>query len=150
MANRKNFVRGWSVRGWLLPTLLFSLVLGLLSLSSNATAGEKKPDNNEARAVARELHKLQQQMGGSIVADSEILKPEPPSQLSAPQQQVDLVRVLRTAAWQLDRAANELERANLYRQADALRKQAQSLRLDARLLVAGADSNQSAVSRLKF
>jgi hypothetical protein len=49
------------------------------------------------------------------------------------------VETLRDAAWQLEVAANRLERLELYGLADRLREQAQQLRLDARGMITGEE-----------
>jgi hypothetical protein len=57
------------------------------------------------------------------------------------------VDTLRDAAWQLDMAANRLERLELYGLADRLRDQAQQLRLDARGMITGEERGEPAAVR---
>ncbi len=90
--------------------------------------------------VAREVLRLQEEMGGSIVSDFQPEAawngpPTPPpvphpwrGALSSP------VLALRETAWQLEQSAHLLESLDLYSQADALRETADKLRKDARKL----------------
>ena len=124
----------------------------LLLPAALASAEEPKaPDEAEIQAVARGLFELQQQMGGSIVTESDLLQAAPakqppkgrrpgakPKAKSPGNPIVGKVRLLRDTAWKLDGLANRFEYAGLYRQADGLRRQAQAMRIDARKLVAGA------------
>ncbi|NOZ41380.1 MAG: hypothetical protein GXP24_14315 [Planctomycetes bacterium] len=108
-----------------------------------------------AEAVAREVLRLQQQMGGSVVNNRTGLQgwnhsPGPvkskkslatgPRRAELPanhyqpgrQRPANKVNELREAAWQLDTTAHRLEKLDLYDQADALRDVADQLRRDAR------------------
>lgn len=111
--------------------------------------------------VAQELIEIQQRLGGSIVSDRELLQDISPSpsvdqaevtdfpaavvqfssnypgghgraKLAIPA--VRTVDMLRDAAWQLEQSAEELERSELYKQADLLRNLAHQFRLDARAI----------------
>jgi hypothetical protein len=90
--------------------------------------------------VAREVLRLQEEMGGSIVTDWNTAPTQvDPTQRAIYQPQVDLpnmpaIRILRESARQLEQSAHQLESLDLYSQADALREMAQKLRLDARKL----------------
>ena len=90
--------------------------------------------------VAREVLRLQEEMGGSIVSD---FQPEPrwnalPTPPIGPQLWRPAlnspVLALRETAWQLEQSAYLLESLDLYSQADALRETAGRLRRDARKL----------------
>ncbi len=112
-------------------------------------------DMTPARAaeVAREVLRLQQQMGGSVVRNRTGLQswdnsswPVTPNEAplfsphddldarrqTLPERSVNKVSELREAAWQLDTTAHRLESLDLYDQADALRDVAHRLRHDAR------------------
>jgi hypothetical protein len=89
--------------------------------------------------VAREVLRLQEEMGGSITqgfeanATWEAPLAEPTGQpQSQPLPTESPVRALREVAWQLDQSAYLLESLDLYEQADSLRKTAAILRGDAR------------------
>lgn len=110
--------------------------------------------------VAREVLRLQEEMGGSIVTDLDAApgwNVPPRAQLrrtgwdqprpSLPRgHQRDMtptaVNILRETARQLEQSAHQLESLDLYPQADALREMADKLRHDARKLRAGALSEQ--------
>jgi len=123
--------------------------------TSSITDSEKP----SPRPVARELLEIQRRLGGSIVTDrqalrdilefssvdraevtdfpaklaqfnSDFLPSRATAELANPA--TETVESLRDAAWQLDQSAENLERSDLYQQADALRKLAQQFRLDAR------------------
>jgi hypothetical protein len=90
--------------------------------------------------VAREVLRLQEEMGGSIVSD---FRPEGVSHPQANPQPLPLpwrpamtspVLALRETAWQLEQSAHLLESLDLYSQADTLRETADKLRRDARKL----------------
>jgi hypothetical protein len=110
--------------------------------------------------VAREVLRLQEEMGGSIVTDLDAAPGwnEPPrAQLrrtgwdqprpSLPRgRQRDMtptaVNILRETARQLEQSAHQLESLDLYSQADAIREMADRLRHDARKLRAETLSEQ--------
>jgi len=121
-------------------------------LESNPTVSDV-----EAKEVARQVLKLQEQLGGSIIGQSQMLSKRNTQTLSkwnrvampvapkVPTKQPNSfvesgrlhsaqheVAALRKAAWQLDTASHRLEQLNLYPQADALRRLAMRLRNDAR------------------
>ncbi len=104
-----------------------------------------------AEEIAREVLRLQQQMGGSVVENRTELQgwdhaPRTPDLQEAPpwptrpsrndsieaNRPIHKVIELREAAWQLDTTAHRLENLDLYEQADALRDVASRLRRDAR------------------
>ena len=107
------------------------------------------------KEVAREVLRLQEEMGGSIVTDLDTAPGwnEPPrAQLrrtgwDRPRTAPPLggrrdttptaVNILRETARQLEQSAHQLESLDLYSQADALREMADRLRHDARKLRAG-------------
>lgn len=102
--------------------------------SDYETASEPVP----AKEIAREVLRMQQQMGGSVVTDRPNLQgwnpsPSPVTPETAPiNKPTNKVNELREAAWQLDTTAHRLENLDLYDQADALRDVANRLRHDAR------------------
>jgi hypothetical protein len=89
--------------------------------------------------VAREIVRLQEELGGSITtgfgvpatwnapANVPSVQPQPIADAS-----VSPVRALREVAWQLDQSAYWLESLDLYEQADSLRETAAILRGNAR------------------
>jgi hypothetical protein len=92
-----------------------------------------------SREVAREVLRLQEEMGGSITqgfeanATWEAPLAEPTGRpQSQPLPTESPVRALREVAWQLDQSAYLLESLDLYEQADSLRETAGKLRQDAR------------------
>ncbi len=125
-----------------------------------------------AEEVAREVLRLQQQMGGSVVKNRAELQgwdyaPRTPDSLEAPpwpispprveqinaskpiDKPVDKVGELREAAWQLDTTAHRLEKLDLYDQADALRGVASRLRHDARKMKNDKPASYSLPSRVQ-
>jgi hypothetical protein len=116
------------------------------------------PASPSAEDVAREVLQLQQQLGGSIVAERSALAdwpqapaprhnrelavppawrgPRHPGHPRYPSPSLSDVQLLRESAWRLDTTAHHLEQRNLYAQADALRALAERLRQDARALSA--------------
>ncbi len=111
--------------------------------------------DRSSEEMAREILMLQQQLGGSIVpaaepqrwlrsgdplgkaliTDREVIRSRhthSPSAADLPSHQLKKIETLREAAFDLDRTAHELERLDLYEQADALRSVASRLRRDAR------------------
>lgn len=94
--------------------------------------------------VAREVVKLQEELGGSITKDFGAGPPWVPAQPYPPQQPPHVwrplpqspVAALRDVAWQLEQSAHVLESLDLYSQADALRETADRLRKDARRMKA--------------
>lgn len=105
-----------------------------------------------AAEVAKEIVKLQEQMGGSVVRDRPGLQgwnaptvPITPEGPSAPQLRLRVqpnfasavlnkVTALREAARELDAAAHRLEKHDLYTQADAMRELAGRFLSEARTL----------------
>jgi hypothetical protein len=87
--------------------------------------------------VAREVLRLQEEMGGSVAAGfgapHEVVSvpPQQPPQPWRPAPKSPVI-ALRETAWQLDQSAHMLESLDLYDQADALRETADKLRKDAR------------------
>jgi hypothetical protein len=101
--------------------------------------------------VAREVIRLQEEMGGSITAAFGELAPQAPPQPVPPQHypyyvpgQKSPVATLREVAWQLEQSAHLLESLDLYDQADAVRNTATRLRLDARAMKANPLSTKTA------
>lgn len=100
--------------------------------------------------VAREVMKIQQQLGGSIVQEafSSFDLPDGPSTIIRATAEMPLptssrhtsasnttrsqTGLLRDSAWELDRLAHQFEIVEMYDQADALRSMATKLREDAR------------------
>lgn len=128
-----------------------------------------------AEEMAREILKLQEQLGGSIVPNMEIPSQEPPqwqNQLNSPvgnalitdqepwpTSRAELptrhgqsvmerkrIEVLRESAFNLDRMAHELEQLELYGQADSVRETGHRLRQDARQLKQQMQSSRRATS----
>ena len=87
-----------------------------------------------AEEIAREVLRLQQQMGGSVVENRPSLQgwKDSPGPVALKASPGNKVCELREAAWQLDITAHRLEKLDLYDQADALRDVADRLRRDAR------------------
>jgi hypothetical protein len=90
-----------------------------------------------SRDVAREVLRLQEELGGSITTGFGEVPPWAPSQSLPPTTQrfnstASPIRALREVAWQLDQSAYLLESLDLYEQADSLRETAGKLRNDAR------------------
>lgn len=94
-----------------------------------------------AEEVAREVLRLQQQMGGSVVTDRPNLQDliHSPGPVMPTKDPINKVDELREAAWQLDTTAHRLEKLDLYDQADALRDVANRLRHDARKMKQAGD-----------
>ncbi|MDZ4658258.1 MAG: hypothetical protein SH868_11830 [Bythopirellula sp.] len=99
--------------------------------------------------VAREVLRLQEEMGGSIVSD---FQPEPawnapptPPPVPHPWRPAvsSPVLALRETAWQLEQSAHLLESLDLYSQADALRETADRLHKDARKLKGNGTTKQA-------
>lgn len=126
-----------------LPIILFSLAMELpvggLSVDQSESGAEPPVER-----VAREMLRLQQELGGSIVSQGFL--PESGNEGSPPQPSTvtqDFARctkpsrqvvALRAAAWELEKSAHELESVDLYEQADLMRSTAKTLRLEARKL----------------
>jgi hypothetical protein len=107
----------------------------------------------DPRVVAREILRLQEELGGSVVSRME---PNPTWNSSPRPSLRDGARAdsphpwrpmfsspvvaLRETAWQLEQSAYWLESLDLYSQADALRETANKLRRDARELKANGAS----------
>ena len=96
--------------------------------------------------VAREVVKLQEELGGSITRQFGEIPPWAPGQPYPPAQPPhrwpptpkSRVAVLREVSWQLEQSAHLLETLDLYDQADAVRQTAAKLREDAREIRAGS------------
>jgi len=138
------------------PHFLSAMTACLLLMASSITGAEgpdtsliTDPEVPSEEWVTRELDEIKRRLGGSIVSDippfsiadhAEVTDfPEAMVQFNSgfsaakkfsPQEET--VKSLRDAAWQLDQAAEKLERSDLYKQADSLRDLAQQFRLDAR------------------
>lgn len=85
--------------------------------------------------VAREVLRLQEEMGGSLAAGfGNQWTPPPAGPPPMPYQPATRspVSALRDVSWQLEQSAHLLESLDLYSQADALRETAAKLRHDAR------------------
>ncbi len=152
-----------------LMSFVVALALGIDQITRHLNATEPSPRQEHAKVLpdtevvsdlsseemAREIFRLQQQLGGSIVpgaepqpwpragdplgkaliTDQEVIRSRhthSPSAADLPSHQLKKVETLREAAFDLERTAHELERLDLYEQADALRDVASRLRRDAR------------------
>jgi hypothetical protein len=111
-----------------------------LALEIRPVLGQE--ESGDEPALPPHLQRIQQELGGPAVNRFPSLREEPERPqtrlrpVAASQNvQRQAVETLRDAAWQLDMAANRLERLELYGLADRLREQAQQLRLDARGMI---------------
>jgi hypothetical protein len=100
--------------------------------------------------IAREVVRLQEEMGGSITqgfeanATWEAPLAEPTGQAQSQPLPIESpARALREVAWQLDQSAYLLEALDLYEQADSLRETAGRLRSDARGMKGGISKSSS-------
>lgn len=105
-------------------------------------------------AVAREVIRLQEELGGSIAAQFgrvPMLEKVPGKDRlwhvredigDRPQQESPVV-ALRAVSWQLEKSAHRLELLDLYDQADALREAAAMIREEARLRKQNGNSTRS-------
>jgi len=111
--------------GWGRCFLTTAVGIAVLLLPAALASAEEPegPDEAEIQAVARGLFELQQQMGGSIVTESDLLQAAParqpakgrrPNAKPPGNHAVGKVRLLRDTAWQLDKLANRFEYAGLY------------------------------------
>ncbi len=110
-------------------------------IAAIATDGPTTNAPPVARDVAREVLRLQEEMGGSLAAGFGVQwNPSLPESPPAPYQLAHRspVSALRDVSWQLEQSAHLLESLDLYSQADALRETATKLRQDARKLKADA------------
>jgi hypothetical protein len=121
------------------------------AIVTDQPAAELSPED-----VAREVLRLQEEMGGSIVTDldtapdwSETQRPQlrradwnQPRPSTRRNTTPTAVNILRETARQLEQSAHQLESLDLYPQADGLREMADSLRHDARKLRAEALSER--------
>ncbi len=145
--------------------MAFALIMPLTLLAHSATLETTSPEPSdpaaafvsdqptvgtpEAVEVAREVLRLQEELGGSIVSDLGMPDPTaptrwtpppaPPSLLRPPQpnwvpRQPTPIDVLRETAWRMEQSAHLLESLDLYDQADAVRATASRLRQDARFM----------------
>lgn len=115
-----------------------------------AVATDASPVTPTPEDVAREVLRLQEELGGSIAAGFGELPPQAPSQSVPPQYRPQpaprpksAVATLREVAWQLEQSAHLLESLDLYDQADAIRNTANRLRLDAREMKAQSIATNS-------
>jgi hypothetical protein len=115
-----------------------------LGLGIHSAFGQE--ESGDEPALPPHLQRIQQELGGPAVNRFPSLSTKPersPSRLqsvaASRNVQRQAVETLRDAAWQLDVAANRLERLELYGLADRLREQAQQLRLDARHMITGEE-----------
>jgi hypothetical protein len=100
-----------------------------------------RPPEISPEEVAREVLRLQQEMGGSIVTGFGVPATwNAPANVPTTQHEpnpvagVSPIRALREVAWQLDQSAYLLESLDLYEQADSLRETAGKLRTESRRL----------------
>lgn len=109
-----------------------------------ALATDEPVTTPDAKVVAQEILRLQEDMGGSIVSRWEPRAFPPPAEAGSPRQAFNSpVIALRETAWQLEQSAYVLESLDLYEQADAVRDTADRLRRDAREMK-GAESSKAA------
>lgn len=103
--------------------------------------------------VAREVLRLQEEMGGSIVNNWNTAPVQvEPTQRAIYQPQVELpaapaIRILRESARQLEQSAHQLESLDLYQEADMLREMATRARDHARKLRAELPKNPAVDGR---
>lgn len=118
-----------------------TLLLALLVIAGRMSSLAEGEEQQAVDEIAREIAKIQQDLGGSIVEKQ--FDVEDAQTISSAQRAVvasrsaqsgDPVLVLRESAWKLDAAAHRLESLDLYSQADAVRDLAEKLRQDARQL----------------
>ena len=123
------------------PILLTLFVLALASAVAieNHAFAEPDPAKHDARDVAQEILKIQQELGGSVVKlPAEVSGTSSSALVQGPAANADSsgtkepVLALRQAGLQLDLLAHRLELIDLYSQADAVRELAQRMRQDAR------------------
>lgn len=125
--------------------LLAATILGLAAavLAVRAAPTEPAPPPAPPTEVAREIAKIQQQLGGSIVKGSNLeslAAPEPAG--ASLTYSPSTVSAIREAAWQLDKSAHNLESLDLYHQADALRELATQFRQEARICKGAAEKSE--------
>ena len=135
LPRRRRFV----IAAHIVSTCGLYLALGILPVFGQDESGDEP-------ALPPHLRRIQQELGGPAISRFPSLSEErerPQSRLrpvaASQNVQRQAVETLRDAAWQLDTAANRLERLELYGLADRLREQAQQLRLDARGMITGED-----------
>ena len=128
----------------LLSIALLATVFGLFLSTGNHSGAN--PDSSQAQQdvdeVAREILKIQQEIGGSVVdlPSAELVSPSLNteelviSSANIGEKDQEPVTALREASLQLDLVAHRLELLDLYSQSDATRELAQRLRQDARAL----------------
>ncbi|MEM9354091.1 MAG: hypothetical protein AAGA92_13860 [Planctomycetota bacterium] len=128
-------------------------LLILASLASFQAAEPETPAVDEAEAVAEEIIRIREALGGSIVEEppAEGVQEESPRikrrRGPRPPRRQHPVFLLRETALRLDVAAHRLETAELYQEADRLRATAHSLRLSARDLSAGRGAAQEGAAK---
>ena len=126
----------------LIITFFIAVLFSALVSSGSRSAAEPETPQQDTQEVAREIMKIQQDLGGSIVElpSAELDNAQQPAshpistELDAAASSNDSVTALREASLQLDLVAHRLELLDLYSQADATRELAQRLREDARQL----------------
>jgi len=124
---------------WLLLVPVVAMFMAFAA-NGNPSSAEPEPTPQGAKDVAREILKLQEELGGSVVnfpsADVEAPVPKQPKlfprQAHRQHDEQDPVAILRQSALELDLLAHRLELLDLYEQSDATRQLAQRLRVDAR------------------
>ena len=130
---------------------------GFFVATAIGSAIGQEPSGDEP-ALPPYVQRIQQELGGpavnrfpSLSAETDQAPPRLRPVAASQDVQRQAVETLRDAAWQLDTAANRLERLELYGLADRLREQAQQLRLDARGMITGEErgSEPAAVRSLQ-
>ena len=122
-----------------------ALATGVVALlvAIGALSAESPVPPTPSPEVLRDIAKIQEQLGGSIVEGSELDALAPPASESPdglPEaDSPEAVDVLRGAVWELEKTAHKLEMANLYRHADKLRSMAAEFRQEARDLKPAAE-----------
>jgi hypothetical protein len=123
----------------------FALLTGFVAsvLAVGGAPTDAPPAEIPSAEVVREIAKIQAQLGGSIVqgSDLESLASSPHSS-PPPVASPSPVAILRDAAWQLDKSAQQLELADLYTHADELRALASELRMEARQMKSAAEKSE--------
>lgn len=120
------------------------------SVAAVVTDGPQAPTMTP-QEVAREVVRIQGELGGSIVSDLGTTDPWPAPSTSHTQQRRSTVpvashaavNILRESARQLEQSAHQLESLDLYPEADKLRAMANQLRQQARKIRAEVSSTQN-------
>jgi hypothetical protein len=109
-------------------------------VESTVVTDDPRPPEVSPAEVAREVLRLQEEMGGSIVTDWNTAPTQvDPTQRAIYQPNIELpaapaVQILRESARQLEQSAHQLESLDLYQQADLLRDMAAKLIKESRRL----------------